>query len=151
MATDLERFKQQLIPIFEERPEILFAYFFGSHTQERANPLSDVDIAVAIDKEKIRETDHPYGYRSHLTSFLMSALHTDRVDLVIFHEATPFLRYYILSQGVRIYSRDPNFDKRMFLEAFHHYQNTAPLRQIQEFYMKRYLRELGEPSAHGSN
>ena len=148
-AFDLESVKQKLASFFARREEVAFAYLFGSCARERVTSLSDIDVAVFVIEKLIRESRYPYGYASHLTSELMSALQTNRVDLVILNEAPPALKYNIFTHGTPIFCRDRELERQVYVNAFHHYQDTAPLRQTQHHYFVRYLRNLGAPASHG--
>lgn len=149
MEPNLEALKNKLSSFFKDHQEVIFAYLFGSAAEGRTTPLSDIDIAVSVDPAQIDETRHPYGYGAHLTSCLMGLLQTNRIDLVILNEASPTLQHQVFSRGVRVFCRDPNLERQAFVNAFHRYQNTRPLRQVQEFYLRRYLKALGSPSRNG--
>ena len=86
------------------RREILEAYLFGSHARGEGQAHSDIDIAVFIDEEKIEPG--PFGYRSKLTSALMSGLGTNFVDVVILNGAPPLLYHRVLRDGTRLLSRN---------------------------------------------
>lgn len=147
--SSLEELKRKLADFFAGCPEVGFAYLFGSRMQNRDNSLSDLDLAVWIDKQKIREADFPYGYTASLTSRLMSLAQDNRIDLVVLNEAAPPLKYGILTQGVLIFCRNPELERNFFIRSFHQYQDTLPLRRIQQFYMTRYLRNLGDSAVYG--
>ena len=93
-----------LAGLLELRGEVLEAYLFGSHARARAQPHSDVDVAVYVDEAQAE--DAGYGYRSRLTSVLMSGLGTDGVDVVVLNRAPPVLYHRVLRDGVRVLSRD---------------------------------------------
>ena len=61
-------------------------------------------IAVFIDKH-VAEPG-PYGYRSELTSELMSGLGTNAVDVVVLNNAPPLLYHRVLRDGSRLSARD---------------------------------------------
>jgi predicted nucleotidyltransferase len=90
--------------VLAARPEILEAYLFGSHARGVDQAHSDVDIAVFIDVEKI--DPGPFGYRSELTSLLMSSLGTNAVDVVVLNSAPPLLYHRVLRDGTRLFARD---------------------------------------------
>ena len=69
------------------RPEVLEAYRFGSHAQGVAQPHSDIDVAVYIDESRVEES--AFGYRAHLTTVLIGALHDNDMDLLILNHAPP--------------------------------------------------------------
>jgi len=94
----------RIVALLEPLEEVLEAYVFGSWTRGEDQPHSDIDIAVYIDQAGL--SDRGFGYRAELTSELMRALGTDRVDLVILNAAPPVLYHRVLRDGVRILSRD---------------------------------------------
>ncbi|MCM8775346.1 MAG: nucleotidyltransferase domain-containing protein [Candidatus Omnitrophica bacterium] len=141
--------KEKLAAFFETREEVISAYLFGSVVSDRATLVSDIDIAVACDFSCVRESQYPYGYQAGLTSHLMHLLGSNRVDLVLLNEASPTLKHRIFTRGTLVFCRNPEFEKQAFVRAFHEYQDTARLRKIQFFYLKRYLKSLGETRVHG--
>lgn len=86
------------------RPEILEAYLFGSRARGEGQAHSDIDIAVFIDEGQIEPG--PFGYRSELTSALMSGLGTNAVDVVVLNRAPPLVYHRVLRDGSRLLSRD---------------------------------------------
>jgi predicted nucleotidyltransferase len=87
-----------------ERPEVLDAYLFGSHARGEARAHSDVDVAVFVDPARLPESD--FGFAAELTSAFMSALETNRIDVVLLNEAPPLLYHRVLRDGVRVFARD---------------------------------------------
>ena len=84
------------------RPEVVDAYVFGSHARGEARAHSDLDVAVYLS----HEPDAPFGYAAELTTELMAAIGSNRVDLVILNRAGPLLYHRVLRDGVRIVTRD---------------------------------------------
>ena len=80
------------------------AYLFGSRARGAGQAYSDIDVAVFVDDEKVEPT--LFGYRSELTSALMSGLGTNMVDVVILNRASPLLYHRVLRDGSRLFSRD---------------------------------------------
>ena len=98
--------KQILQKYFEKRPEIKFAYLFGSVAQKRDNPLSDIDIAVMLDYRYIEEDLYPYGYKANLITDLIKILKTDKIDVVLLDKAPILLRHRVIYYGCLVFSRD---------------------------------------------
>jgi predicted nucleotidyltransferase len=94
----------RITAVLSARPEILEAYLFGSRARGADQAHSDIDIAVFIDDGKTESGS--FGYRSELTSVLMSALGTNAVDVVVLNHAPPLLYHRVLRDGMRLYSRD---------------------------------------------
>lgn len=102
MPLDRETTRRRLAELLERRPEVLEAYLFGSLAQDRAQPHSDVDVAVHVSELP----DAPFGYEAELAADLMSGLGESRVDVVLLNRAPPLLHHRVLRDGVRILSRD---------------------------------------------
>jgi predicted nucleotidyltransferase len=100
---DLNSVKEKLINYFKKHKEILFAYIFGSQVRKKANKLSDIDIAIFIDMEKIDEKEYRYGYVAEILTDIMSLLRTNKVDLVLLNYAKPLLRHRVIYFGELIY------------------------------------------------
>lgn len=90
--------------LLEERGEIQEAYLFGSQATGRAQPHSDIDVAVYVKPECLNCGG--FGYAAELTAMLMSGLGTNAVDVVILNSAPPVLYHRVLRDGNRIVSRD---------------------------------------------
>ena len=99
-----DRLAGRITAVLSTRPEILEAYLFGSHARGEGQAHSDIDIAVFIDEEQVEPG--PFGYRSELTSALMSGLGTNAVDVVVLNRAPPLLYHRVLRDGSRLFSRD---------------------------------------------
>jgi hypothetical protein len=48
----------------------------------------------------------PFGYAADLSTTLMAALRTPRVDVVVLNDAPPLLYHRVLRDGIRVLSRD---------------------------------------------
>lgn len=57
LTNKIKLIKENLNDYFKDRDETLFAYIFGSTVTETANKLSDIDIAIYINEEKINEKE----------------------------------------------------------------------------------------------
>ena len=101
---NLELEGRRLARALAPRDEVLEAYLFGSRAAGRAQAHSDVDIAVFVDESALRRQD--YGYAAQLTTYLMSALGSNRIDVVVLNRAPPLLYHRVLRDGRRILSRD---------------------------------------------
>jgi predicted nucleotidyltransferase len=86
--------------LLEPRPEVLEAYLFGSWARGQAQPHIDVDVAVYLDESKLPQL--PYGYEAELGAACISALGSNRVDIVVLNDASPMLYYRVLRDGVRL-------------------------------------------------
>jgi predicted nucleotidyltransferase len=81
------------VSLLRETEPVAFAYLFGGLARGKAQPLSDVDIAVYLLKdENVTET------KMDLLGKLVHVLETDEIDLVILNTAPLPLRMKILEQ-----------------------------------------------------
>ena len=94
----------RIAALLESRPEVLEAYLFGSHAQDRAQPHSDIDVAVYVDDA--HEDRSAFGLRADLTTLLMQGLRDNGIDLLILNQAPPVLYYHVLRDGERVLSRN---------------------------------------------
>jgi predicted nucleotidyltransferase len=95
---------RRIAAVLSQREEVLDAYLFGSCARKDAQVHSDIDVAVYVDRDSARESG--YGYRAELAAHLMSALGTNRVDLVVLNSAPPMLYHRVLRDGIRILTRN---------------------------------------------
>jgi uncharacterized protein len=105
MQLQVGEIAERLARTLAARPEVLEAYLFGSQATGRAQPHSDVDVAVYVDEG--RAAGAGYGYAAELTAVLMSALGSNAVDVVVLNQAPPVLYHRVLRDGRRLLARDP--------------------------------------------
>ena len=91
----------------KSRPEVNFAYLFGSLAKGKPLPLSDVDIAVYLSKSlDVLEK------KLEILGELIDILETDEIDLVILNEAPLALRMKILENKKLIVDNAPSLRHR---------------------------------------
>ena len=90
---------QKTIPIWEETPEVIAAWAFGSALDGQLAPGSDVDVGVWF------EAPPSFERQLALLARLQETLGVDEVDLVVLNDANPILRFEALS-GRTLYCRD---------------------------------------------
>jgi len=115
---------ERITEVLSARAEILEAYLFGSHARGAGQSHSDIDIAVYVDEEKTEP--RLFGYRSQLTSALMSGLGTNSVDVVVLNDAPPLLYHRVLRDGTRLLSRDLRATTTREGRALSRYCDYAP-------------------------
>ncbi len=103
MPLALHELTKRLAGALERCPEVLEGYLFGSRARDRAQPHSDIDVAVYLQSVP----DAPFGYEAELGADLMATLGESRVDVVLLNRAPPLLYHRVLRDGVRLLSRDP--------------------------------------------
>jgi len=115
----LEQYLLDVIRLFQNDEDVVFAYLFGSYSAGRQSILSDVDIAVYLRKG----SSHFYlEEERELSTHLMSIFNGEKVDLVILNVIPLLLQYRIVKTGKLIFSRDEiartNYETRVMLRYF---------------------------------
>jgi len=101
-----------------EKENILLCYIFGSSARRAGE---DIDLALLPQKASI------VGLRKKICEILS----TERVDLVNLRNASPLLRFEIISKGVLLYKRDDEIENNFELTTLREYKDTAYLRNKQ--------------------
>lgn len=122
-----------------DRPAIVGAYLFGSVARGRAHRESDVDVAVLFDRAHLPALPDRSVAAEHLAGDLMTALQTNRLDLVVLNDAPPLFARHILTAGSCLFSADAEA-----LHAFHRgtLLRAADLQPFVDRGRRRLLEEL---------
>ena len=100
--------------VLEKDENVLLAYLFGSVARNNTQPVSDVDVAVLfMDDSLEKQADTLWK--------IAKALHIpeDKIDLVNIGRAGIYLKYNILSQGIKFV--DKGFEGELIRELVEHY------------------------------
>lgn len=121
-------------------PEIDAVYLFGSRASGKSGSLSDVDIGVLLNMDRVKPKDL-FRTRLNLITQAMETCGRSNVDLVLLNEATPLLAYEVINGGKLAYER--NHQHRVFYEAdaLRRYFDFQPFFYTARQYLKRHLRE----------
>ena len=110
---------------FENHPEVILVYLFGSSITGKQHPGSDVDIAVLFnqrpDFEKILKM------QGDLEKIVIKD-----VDLVVLNDAPPVLRKQVLSKGREIFCRDNKTKYYFIIKTMNEYDDLKYYRKILE-------------------
>lgn len=149
---------QLLRTAFEARPEIAFAYLFGSGAAGRTHGRSDVDVAVCLTPEGERRDRASNGPESgwslwtDLLAVAQDALGREDVDLVLIHRAPPLLADRIARHGRLVFSRDEPRRVRWLVYTKSRHCDLRPLRNLLDTSLERRIRSgsfgRGEPASH---
>lgn len=121
------------------RREIVAAYLFGSTARGEAGPLSDIDIALLLEKRRagLRES---LTYQASRLTELMAALGTDEVDLVLLPNSSPLLQHRVLRHGKLLYCRSQRRRVAFECEALRTYLDLLPIYERQT---DRFIEQIG--------
>ncbi len=94
--------------------KVEFAYLFGSIPQGSSGPLSDIDIAVYLNKEPSLDEE------LDLHHFLSRELKTDSLDLVILNRSKNIiLMDEIIRTGLLLFEKNPELREDFELNVIH--------------------------------
>lgn len=103
---------QEAINIFKSYP-VKFAYLFGSYAKDKANSLSDIDIAVYLDENST--DDERFDFRLELINEMTGIFKTNKIDLIILNDSPFLLSFHVIRDGLILYSNDEK--KRVAFET----------------------------------
>ncbi len=128
MITDAQ--KTFIINYFRSKPEIAAVYLFGSEARNEATQVSDIDLAVILNKN-LRENKLFLlgGLEEELSSLLKR-----KVDVQDLDQAGNIFRFRVLSEGKIIFDRrgEEKFDFQT--RAVNNYFELKPI--YDEYYME---------------
>ncbi|HSW36149.1 MAG TPA: nucleotidyltransferase domain-containing protein [Candidatus Limnocylindrales bacterium] len=127
----------KITPVIASKPEIEFAYLFGSVAAETAGMLSDVDLAVYVDSA-CEIPASGFGYQSELITELAELL-ACRVDVVILNDASIMLKHQVIKNGILVYSRSHDERRAFHEKAVREYLDFKPLLKVQGEYIRKRL------------
>lgn len=90
----------QLTSYFRNRDDVLLVILFGSHGTPNEHEMSDIDIAILLDKQL------PLFEELKLSAEVSVVLERDDVDLVMLRDAPVNIAHRVLSTGKVIVERD---------------------------------------------
>jgi predicted nucleotidyltransferase len=110
-------------------------YLFGSQARGKAWSQSDVDLAVLLGSSLAKERHGQI--RIQLIAELMSIFRSNNIDVVVLNDAPPLLTYEgVIRRGRLLFEKDRLARIRFEVRAFQEYVDTAPLREVQNRYLK---------------
>ncbi|HIE26022.1 TPA: nucleotidyltransferase domain-containing protein [Candidatus Poribacteria bacterium] len=107
---------------------IKFLYLFGSYATGKFNPMSDIDIAVMVDK--LNSDEECIKFLLRLNTDFSNILQRDDIDVVILNNAPLTLRYRILETGKLLFCRDKKLRVRFTYETVRDYLDFEPLLKV---------------------
>jgi predicted nucleotidyltransferase len=131
---EIEHDVMQSIPLLVEklRPDrdLVALYLFGSYAEGKQTPVSDIDLAVLLDRGFPAALY--FEKKLKLLSTITSALKTDEVDLIILNQAPPALSYRVLSQGRLLYEEEDGKAQRVSFQVktFDRYFDFKPVERV---------------------
>lgn len=85
---------ENIIEKIKAHEKVIAIIIFGSYIKGGFKPLSDIDIAVVIDKPD-KEIEAEIG-----------SLYSDKFDIALFHKLPLYIQFEVLNHGKEIFVRD---------------------------------------------
>jgi len=134
VATEFERFVEQLADLGVFAPSVQLVVLFGSVARGRSRPDSDLDIAVRCDGPADLDA---------LYVLLAPRLATDALDLTDLRRAGSLLAFQVARHGRLLYERDPGAFRSFQSLASRRYCDTDKLRRAQRRAIHAFLERHG--------
>ncbi|NOR14304.1 MAG: HigA family addiction module antidote protein [Candidatus Aminicenantes bacterium] len=129
----VEKIRNQLYPLFQKDNHILFGYIFGSAAQGFTNRQSDIDVAVYLNQNLVKDT---FEKRLQMIEKYQSILKKP-VDVVILNEERSiFFKFVIIKEGKVVFERDHGQRVDFELRTMQEYYDYQP---FLEAYNKAYI------------
>ena len=122
------RTDERLVEVLAADPRVRLVYAFGSAASGVAGPLSDVDVAVLLDRAP--GWDEERELRARLDAV------APRVDLVILNEAPPALRFEVITAGRCLLARDACEQAEFEITSLSRFLDFQPVRRVQQEYLR---------------
>ncbi|MCF2138152.1 MAG: nucleotidyltransferase domain-containing protein [Candidatus Thorarchaeota archaeon] len=88
---------------------VIFVYIFESVARGQTHPLSDLDIAVFLDKYNVDEFLEILNNNADIVEC--------KVDLVVLNDASPLLRHRVVSEGILLFSKNKELTIQFYTDA----------------------------------
>ena len=127
--------EKALRSFFASQKDVILAYLFGSWARGVAGRMSDLDVAVLL--ERGSGSAMATERRLEIMSRLGELLKEKRVDVLLLDETPPGLRFAVIKEGTPVFVRDE--DARISFEAgtIMHYLDFRRVEKEYEAYLSR--------------
>ncbi len=123
------------ITAYCRKRKIPVAYLFGSQARGDSGAHSDIDLAFLM-KQRPSLDEH-----AQLVTDMMHILGDTRVDVVVLNNASPVLKFEVISEGKTLYrAMGDDAINAYEMGVIRDYYDTGYLRHVQDLYMReKYL------------
>jgi predicted nucleotidyltransferase len=134
-----EAILDQIVAWAQTEPDVLAVYLYGSHAENRANALSDVDVAILVREGLTKE-------RLWQLEKSCTAQWPKRIDLRVLNLAPLPFRYQVTARGRRLWSADVNLVADWESLTWRLYWDLRPrLERDWQHYVRRVMEQKDEP------
>lgn len=122
------------------RYPVALAYLFGSEARGQTTPLSDIDVAVYLDR--LDGSPHRDEWTRMYLPLLAELRQIEpKIDLVYVNDASPLLGHRIVREGKLLYARDETTRVIMEARLLQRYFDHQNLYAIRDRYLYRRIRQ----------
>jgi len=136
---DVRSLLPELAKMCHSEADIAALYLFGSHAKETTGPLSDLDIAVLLDKGVAPK--RYFTKRLHLISIFSKKLGTNEVELIILNTAPLLLSYQVAKEGKLLFERDHTQRVAFETKIIDYYLDSKHYREVGRRYLNKMIME----------
>ena len=127
----------------ENNIDVREAYLFGSYAKGKEKEKSDIDIAIYINEELLKDSKKTFDFQiEHMMN--LSDIFRKEVDLVILNDASPLLKHEVISDGILVVDKDHDKLVEFKKRSFYYYQDWLHLMDIRMMYIKERLSIYGK-------
>lgn len=142
-----QRIKQKLrshdFAAFCRQRGIKLAVLFGSRAKGKAEPDSDWDIALLLEKHFLPGQDREWGkLKRMLVRDLCTFLETSQVDMVILNLASPLLKYQVARTGYPLYQKNNSCFAEFASLALRQHEDARLFYEMEKVYLRKSLEGL---------
>lgn len=127
-----------------QKNRVVLAFLFGSAAKGKITKLSDLDLAVLLDKA-IKPNKY-FAIRLSLLDKLGRIIKNKPLDIVILNEASPLLAQMVASRGKIIYCQNNNIKASFQIKTLKNFDDAIYLRKTYYHYLENRVKnnKLGE-------
>ncbi|MDI6891767.1 MAG: nucleotidyltransferase domain-containing protein [Actinomycetota bacterium] len=143
---DPRKYFPKLIEMLNKDKDIIAVYIFGSYASNNIGPLSDVDIAVLLDRQFPK--DKYFDKQLDLIGEIAHILQTDEVDVVILNRAPVDFQYSIIRKSKLLLKRDEPQRVNFETKVTDKYLDTQRIRDEYYSFLHKRIKEGRMTSEH---
>ncbi|MBI5356937.1 nucleotidyltransferase domain-containing protein [Candidatus Collierbacteria bacterium] len=131
--------KQKIVDYFKRQPKVSGVYLYGSQAEDKAGPLSDIDVAVLM-SNKVAKDDYP-DLQLKFISGIQSIVNVDlAADVKILNEDYALLyQASVINQGELVVNNQPKEVERFVHRVGMLFPDFYPVLQRYYFQMNQRL------------
>lgn len=143
---ELKTLKEVLTSNLKKENDIIFAYLFGSYAKEKPWKESDIDVAVYLKedfyKNGLERKEFFFNRQLELIEVISEAVKMNQVDLVILNQAPCTLSYFVIKEGILLFSRNEADRIKFEVKVIKEYLDYS-------YYLKKYFKAMSKRIREG--